>query len=121
MKGVTLTWLTFIAVQTYHYERANPAKLPPPKLYVGSALTFSLLMVAGQVAPGPATAMGVALVVAAGVRDQFANSGNPLDLTKGRASSSTNTGTGSSGSKSGARSNSGKATGPGGRNIPIPT
>lgn len=101
MKGLTLTWLTFIAVQTYQYERVHPAELPPPTLYVGSALTFSLLMIAGQVAPGPATALGVALVVAAGVRDQFASTGNPLDLTKPpkHGGTSTNTGTGSGGHK----------------------
>lgn len=83
MKGVTLSWLAFLAIQTYQFEKAAPVPaLPPPSLYVGSALTFSLLGAVAQVAPKPATYMSVALLVAVGVRNQFKTAGKPADLTR---------------------------------------
>lgn len=67
MKGTGLAWLAFIGATTYRWETdpANTATLPPPSLYVGSAVIYSLLGIAAGSAPQPAALFGWALVVAA--------------------------------------------------------
>lgn len=95
MKGVTLAWLTFLAIQTVQWERTNgPAQLPPPSLYVGSAAAFGLLGGLAQVAPAPASAMAWALIVAAAVTNQFATAGTPSHLTLAGGTTSTSKGKG---------------------------
>jgi hypothetical protein len=91
VKGVSLAWLAFISIQTVQYERQSPGVLPPPKLYVGSAAVFTLLGAAAQVAPKPATYMAVALLVAAGVRNQFATAGTPPASTAPKPTTSSST------------------------------
>jgi hypothetical protein len=72
VKGITLAWLTTLAIGTYRWERNNgSAVLPPPSLYVGAAVTFSVLGLASGVAPKPAAIVAWGFVVAALVNPQF--------------------------------------------------
>lgn len=80
MGGVSLAWVTYLAVATWRYEQGRPGTLPPPKIYVGSAVVFSILGAAAGPAPGPATAFSWALVVAALVTGVFLPPAGQLTL-----------------------------------------
>lgn len=71
-QAVTLEWVAFLAVQTVQFERAQGPALPPPRIYLGSALAFGILAAVSGPAPGPAAAMGGALLVAAVISNRFA-------------------------------------------------
>lgn len=86
MRGTTLAWLAFLAAATYRYEKdpANTATLPPPSIYLGSAVIYSLLGLAAGPAPGPAAAFGWALVVAALTTGALLPGGPGSNVTPGK-------------------------------------
>ena len=66
MNGVGAAWLAFVAAGTYRWERDNPRTLPRPGIYVGAAVVFSILGVAGssEKARTPVTVFAWGLVLA---------------------------------------------------------
>lgn len=72
VSGITLAWLTCVGIGTYRWEKNNGgATLPPPSLYIGAALSFTIIGLAGQLAPKPAQLFAWGLVVAAAVNGDF--------------------------------------------------
>jgi hypothetical protein len=70
--GITLAWLTTLGIGTWRWEQGNgTAVLPPPALYVGPALAFSILGLAAQVAPKPAALFAWGMVIAAAINGDF--------------------------------------------------
>lgn len=74
MNGVVFSWLAFVAVATLREETGQPTHLPPPSIYMGAAVVYSVLGLVSQGGPNAAKAAGVfggALVVAALVSGSF--------------------------------------------------
>lgn len=72
MGGLAAAWLTFVAVQTFQYEKQKDVpSLPPPSLYIGSGVVYSLLGLLAIAAPKPAAYLGWAWLLGALVSGQF--------------------------------------------------
>lgn len=66
MNGIGAAWLAFIAAGTFRWEKQHPRSLPRPGIYVGAAVVFSVLGIAGssEKARTPVTALAWGLVLA---------------------------------------------------------
>lgn len=71
MGGLAAAWLTFVAVQTYQYEKHNAAALPPATMYIGSGLVYSLLGLFAIAQPRAAAVLGWGWLVGAVVGGGF--------------------------------------------------
>lgn len=65
MKALTGAWLAFIGAATYRWEQSNQGSLPPPSIYLGAGVIYSLLGLLAEPAPELSATFGWALVVAA--------------------------------------------------------